>query len=138
MTRFIWALFLHRCLIRTPTFPGNNFFQHRLFLAAVWTLRNLRHDAVFGARFEVNHSRGEYARVEKDGLVAHSNTSESFFSLIKRGVYGSFHQVSKEHLSRYCNEFAFRWNTRRLTDGERMESAIEMAEGKRLTYKQAV
>jgi transposase-like protein len=91
------------------------------------------------ARHEmVNHSRKEYARFEKDGFVSHCNTAESFFSLIKRGVYGSFHHVSKEHLNRYCNEFAFRWNTRRLTDGERMEVAVEMIEGKRLTYREVV
>jgi hypothetical protein len=53
-------------------------------------------------------------------------------------VYGSFHHVSKEHLDRYSNEFAFRWNTRKLTDGERMEVAVEMVEGKRLTYKQVI
>lgn len=86
----------------------------------------------------VNHSHKEYARFNADGTVSHVNTAESFFSLIKRGVYGSFHHVSKEHLPRYCNEFAFRWNTRKLTDGERMEVAVEMIEGKRLTYKQVV
>lgn len=77
-------------------------------------------------------------RVKNDGLVSHSNTVESFFSLIKRGVYGSFHHVSKEDLRRYCNEFAFRWNTRGLTDGERLEAAIDMVSGKRLTYREVV
>jgi hypothetical protein len=71
-----------------------------------------------------------------DGTVSHINTCESFFSLIKRGVYGAFHHVSKEHLHRYCDEFSFRWNTRKLTDGERMETALGMMEGKRLTYRQ--
>jgi transposase-like protein len=86
----------------------------------------------------VNHSQKEYARVEADGSVSHTNTAESFFSLIKRGVYGTFHHVSREHLFRYCNEFGFRWDKRKLTDGERMESAFEMTEGKRLTYRDAV
>ena len=84
----------------------------------------------------VNHSAGEYARRNVDGTVSHINTCESFFSLIKRGVYGAFHHVSKEHLHRYCDEFSFRWNTRKLTDGERMETALGMMEGKRLTYRQ--
>jgi hypothetical protein len=57
---------------------------------------------------------------------------------LKRGVYGSWHHVSREHLPKYANEFAFRWNTRFQTDGERMESAIGMVTGKRLTYKEAV
>jgi hypothetical protein len=45
----------------------------------------------------------------------HSNTIEGVFSLIKRGVMGTFHSVSKKHLPNYLNEFEFRWNTRRLT-----------------------
>jgi transposase-like protein len=86
----------------------------------------------------VNHAAGEYARHNPDGTVSHINSCESFFSLIKRGVYGAFHHVSKEHLHRYCDEFSFRWNTRYLTDGKRMETAIGLTEGKRLTYKQAI
>jgi transposase-like protein len=88
-----------------------------------------RHDVV-------NHKLGEYARHNADGTVSHINSCESFFSLIKRGVYGAFHHVSKEHLHRYCDEFSFRWNTRAMTDGERMETAVGLAEGKRLTYRQ--
>src|SRR3990167_3877200 len=57
-----------------------------------------------GGHMTVNHGAGEYARGD-----VHTNTAESFFALLKRGVYGSFHHVSKEHLARYCNEFAFRW-----------------------------
>lgn len=90
-----------------------------------------------GNHHVVNHSIGEYARPEKDG-IAHVNTAESFFSLLKRGVYGSWHHVSKEHLFRYCDEFAFRWNTRKDTDGKRMAKAVALVTDKRLTYKQAV
>jgi hypothetical protein len=67
--------------------------------------------------------------------VASVNYCESFFSLLKRGVIGAWHHVSREHLPKYANEFAFRWNTRSITDGERMKEAIELTEGKRLTYK---
>jgi transposase-like protein len=86
----------------------------------------------------VKHSAGEYARKDADGLVAHTNTAESFFSLLKRGHYGVFHQISKKHLHRYCTEFGFRWNHRKVTDGERMVSAIKGAEGKRLMYKEPI
>lgn len=86
----------------------------------------------------VNHARGEYAKKSKDGSLAHVNTAESFFSLIKRGIYGSFHHVSKHHLPKYCSEFGFRWNNRDTSDGERFKKAVAMAEGKRLTYRQAV
>jgi transposase-like protein len=78
-----------------------------------------RHDSV-------NHSAFEYQRVNPDGSLAHVNTCESFFSLLKRGVYGSWHHVSKEHLPKYSNEFAFRWNTRHLSDGARMVAAIPL------------
>jgi transposase-like protein len=91
----------------------------------------MRHDVV-------NHSAKEYARRNADGSNAHVNTAESFFSLIKRGIMGSFHHVSREHLHRYAAEFQFRWNNRSITDGERMEVAIEQVVGKRLTYRQCV
>jgi transposase-like protein len=84
----------------------------------------------------VVHSRYEYHRRNPDGSEAGINHCESFFSLLKRGVYGSWHHVSREHLPKYANEFAFRWNTRKQTDGERMETAIGMVTGKRLTYRQ--
>jgi transposase-like protein len=84
----------------------------------------------------VVHSRREYSRRNPDGTVSGINHCESFFSLLKRGVYGAWHHVSREHLPKYANEFAFRWNTRGQTDGERMETAIGMVTGKRLTYRQ--
>jgi transposase-like protein len=86
----------------------------------------------------VVHSKREYSRRNADGTKSGINSCESFFSLLKRGVYGSWHHVSREHLPKYANEFAFRWNTRHLNDGERMETAIAMVVGKRLTYRETV
>ena len=82
----------------------------------------------------VNHSAGEYARKEGDFTV-HTNTVESSFSLLKRGIMGAFHHISKHHLPLYLAEFDFRWNQRKVTDGERTVSALKKASGKRLTYK---
>ncbi len=79
---------------------------------------------------KVNHSEGEYVRED-----VNTNTAESFFALLKRGHYGIFHSLSKQHLFRYCNEFTFRWNNRKVSDGERMVEAIKGAEGKRLMYR---
>lgn len=56
-----------------------------------------------GGHETVNHGRGEYVR----GDIS-SNTAESYFALLKRGVHGTFHHISKKHLPRYCNEFSFR------------------------------
>lgn len=84
----------------------------------------------------VNHSRGEYQRQNPDGSRASTNTAESFFSLLKRAIIGAWHHISREHLPRYANEFAFRWNTRHDTDGQRVLRFIEWIAGKRLTYRQ--
>jgi transposase-like protein len=89
-----------------------------------------------GRHRTVKHSIGEYVRVDEDGMVVHTNTAESFFCLIKRGHYGIFHQLSKKHLPRYCDEFSFRWNHRHVSDGTRMVEAIKGAKGKRLMYHQ--
>ncbi len=84
-----------------------------------------------GGHQTVNHSQGEYARGD-----VNTNTAESFFALLKRGVHGTFHHVSKEHLPRYCDEFSFRWGERKVSDGQRATEAIKGAEGKRLIYQQ--
>lgn len=86
-----------------------------------------------GGHHVVKHSKGEYARGESYDI--HSNTAESFFSLLKRGINGAYHHVSKKHLFRYCAEFDFRWNTRKQTDSERSTIAMQKTVGKRLTYK---
>jgi transposase-like protein len=83
----------------------------------------------------VNHSEKEYCRTGSDGLKVTTNTVESSFALLKRGIVGSFHHVSKEHLHRYLTEFDFRWNMRKSTDGERAEQALKQTPGKRLFYK---
>lgn len=92
----------------------------------------------FKAHHTVVHSEYEFSRKLPDGTKAGINSCESFFSLLKRGVHGSWHHVSREHLPKYAGEFAFRWNHRKVTDGERMVAAVESVEGKRLTYRQAV
>lgn len=86
-----------------------------------------------GGHETVAHGKREYARGD-----VHSNTIEGAFSLLKRGVYGTFHSVSKKHLHRYLAEFEFRYNARKISDGERAALAIKASEGKRLTYAQQV
>ncbi|MBI5278837.1 MAG: IS1595 family transposase [Burkholderiales bacterium] len=87
----------------------------------------------FASHETVNHSAGEYSR----GDVT-SNTAESSFAILKRGLMGTFHNVSEQHLQRYCNEFDFRWNTRQsrgFNDVDRFDSALYGIKGKRLTYR---
>ncbi len=88
----------------------------------------------FAKHETVNHGLGEYVRGE-----AYTNTAEGVFSLLKRGINGSFHHVSKGHLHRYCAEFEFRWNNRialGVDDHQRTANIVLGAEGKRLTFRQ--
>lgn len=85
-----------------------------------------------GGHETVIHSQDEY--VNESGF--HTNTAESYFALLKRGVHGTFHHISKRHLHRYCDEFSFRWDGRKADDTNRRDSAVRGAEGKRLYYRQ--
>jgi hypothetical protein len=86
---------------------------------------------------QVNHSKDEYVRCER-GVCVSTNTVEGFFSLLKRGINGTYHHVSTQHLHRYLSEFDFRYNTRKITDGERSAKLIGRVAGKRLMYKDIV
>jgi transposase-like protein len=83
-----------------------------------------------GGHETVKHSDGEYAR----GDVT-TNTVEGVFAILKRGLYGTYHAVTRKHLHRYLAEFEFRYNTRTVDDGERTKIAIQGADNKRLTYR---
>jgi transposase-like protein len=86
-----------------------------------------------GGHETVRHSTHEYARGD-----VHTNSIEGFFGMVRRGLDGIYHSVSKKHLHRYLSEFEFRHNHRELDDGERTVAAIRAANNKRLTYKQQV
>jgi len=91
----------------------------------------------------VNHVAGEYVRGD-----VHTNTVEGYFSILKRGIYGTFHSVSPQHLQRYMHEFDFRYNHRQVkrkidgqtvlvgpNDQERTVALLKRIHGKRLTYR---
>ncbi len=78
------------------------------------------------------HSNREFSR----GDGNHSNTAENFFSILKRGVIGTYHHWSATHIHRYLAEFDFRYSTKKISDGERTEIAVRNARGKRLYYRQ--
>jgi transposase-like protein len=65
----------------------------------------------------------------------HSNSAENFFSILKRGVIGTYHHWSEAHIHRYLAEFDFRYSTKDISDRERSDIAIKGAFGKRLTYR---
>jgi transposase-like protein len=80
----------------------------------------------------VDHKNGQYV---KSGF--HTNGIENFWSLLKRGIIGIFHQVSPWHLQRYCDEFAARYNTRKIEDNQRFDLALQNSDG-RLKYDQLI
>ena len=83
----------------------------------------------------LNHSANEYVK----GL-AHTNGIESVWAVLKRGLVGTFHQVSTKHLNRYVNEFAFRLNEGncQVDTTERMASLFKAMIGKRITYRELI
>ena len=81
----------------------------------------------------VNHVQKEYVR----GAM-HTNTIEGFFSQLKRGINGIYHQVSPKHLHRYCHEFGYRYNTRKITDCRRFDDALKNVDNVRLTYAKLI
>jgi len=85
----------------------------------------------FAKHETVNHSAREYVR----GL-AHTNGVESNFSLLKRGVIGTFHSLSAHRLPLYLAEFDHRHNTRHMTDGQRTVAGLKKAGKKKVLYRE--
>ncbi|HXQ82643.1 MAG TPA: IS1595 family transposase [Xanthobacteraceae bacterium] len=112
---------MHKIIDRNSTIMTDNLTSYQLI------------GRTYAGHEVVRHNRGEYAR---DG-VWHVNTAECFFSLCKRAVFGAHHSVSEAHLPRYMAEWDFKFNTRKMKDGERAALALKGAEGKRLTYRQS-
>jgi transposase-like protein len=88
----------------------------------------------FAGHERVFHKHGWY--VNKRGFT--TNNVENFFNMFKRGVYGTFHHISEQHLQRYLNEFSFRYSNRigvGVDDKDRAALTLKGIEGKRLTYR---
>ncbi len=120
-----------------------NVAKTRLITDAERPLRGLK--TLVANHETVNHTAGEYVR----GDIT-TNTVEGYFSVLKRGIVGTFHHVSPEHLQRYVTEFDFRYNHRETktkidgkwvktghNDAERMTELLKGVSGKRLTYRRA-
>ena len=83
--------------------------------------------------FSVNHGVGEFVREQ-----AHTNGMESFWSMMKRGFDGTYHQMSPKHLPRYLDEFQGRHNIRQLDTKTQMEVIVRGMVKKRLPYKDLI
>ena len=67
----------------------------------------------------------------------YTNTIEGFWSILKRGIIGIYHLTSRKHLQRYVNEFAFRYNTRKISEKERFDLLLQNI-GRRLKYEELI
>jgi transposase-like protein len=88
-----------------------------------------------GLASDYAHQVIDHAVAYVDGQV-HTNGLENFWSLLKRGISGTYVSVEPFHLFRYLDEQAYRFNNRKLTDAERFDIAVQGIVGKRLTYDQ--
>jgi transposase-like protein len=84
---------------------------------------------------EFQHQVVDHAVQYVDGNV-HTNGLENFWSLLKRGLNGTYVSVEPFHLFRYLDEQAYRFNNRKMTDAERFDLAVKGIVGKRLTFEQ--
>ena len=84
----------------------------------------------FASHDALLHAGRQYAKGD-----VHSNTAENFFSILKRGVIGTYHHWSAAHIHRYLAEFDFRYSTKDVTDKERADDVLRGIVGKRLTYR---
>ncbi len=80
----------------------------------------------------VSHSKGMYVN---GGF--HTNSIEGFWSHLKRMIIGTYHQISRRHLQRYCEEMSYRFNTRTIKDGERFLLSLRHTQGT-LPYKRLI
>ena len=81
----------------------------------------------------VKHGAGEYVRED-----IHTNGMESHWSMLKRGINGTFHHISKEHAGRYATEFAYRHNVRESDTPDQIANLVKATEGKRLKYEDLI
>jgi transposase-like protein len=85
----------------------------------------------------VTHGRKEWVRESIVSGKVTTNTVENYWSVMRRGIYGTYHQISVKHLERYCDEFSFRYNSRSLADNERFVLSLSNA-SVRLKYKDLI
>jgi len=84
-------------------------------------------------KFPGKHETIDHNRTYGIGDI-HTNTIENAFSLFKRGLYGTFHKVSKKHLARYCDEFSYRFNRRGSQEQMFADTTKNLLNGDKLTY----
>jgi hypothetical protein len=94
----------------------------------------MRWHPIAGWGVDYQHQVIDHAQAYVDGKI-HTNGLENFWSLLKRGIKGTYVSVEPFHLFRYLDEQTWRYNNRKLNnDGERFVAVMRCVAGKRLTY----
>jgi len=107
--------------------------QHVLAGSALFTDAKRSYSGLNEFQHEIVDHAVEYVRGE-----VHTNGMENFWSLLKRGLNGTYVSVEPYHLFRYLDEQVYRFNHREFTDSERFDVAVKGIVGKRLTYKELI
>lgn len=127
--------------VRATVVPSNSCADLQ---AKVWQHVELGSELFTDALKSYRGLQSEYAHQVVDHAVeyvrgnVHTNTIENFWSLLKRGLKGTYVSVEPFHLFRYLDEQVFRFNTRKSNDADRFASALSSVSGRRLTYRQLI
>lgn len=92
----------------------------------------------YGLKKDFSHEVLQKSKNEFKRGDFHTNNIENFWSLLKRGIYGIYHKVDPEHLTRYCAEFAYRFNTRKISNNERFMETLNNSNNSRLKYSELI
>src|ERR1044072_1821798 len=113
-------------LIDTYVKKGSNLYSDELYRHSNFLHQNFNHRIV-------NHSAKQYV----NGEIT-TNSIESAWACLKRSIYGIYHQVSKEHLSKYVDEFVMRFNTRKHKVQKTFDLVLLSSVGKSLSYRELI
>lgn len=83
-----------------------------------------------GKQYSQHHIVNHTHKIYKNDSGFHTNNVENFWSLLSRSIIGIYHFTSPEHLSRYCDEMAYRYNNRKLQDGDRFVLTLQNSKGR--------
>ena len=127
--------------VRATVVPSNSCAELQ---AKIWQHVELGSELYTDALKSYRGLQSEYVHQVVDHAVeyvrgnVHTNTIENFWSLLKRGLKGTYVSVEPFHLFRYLDEQSFRYNTRKTNDADRFAIALASVSGRRLTYRQLI
>jgi len=114
---------------KTSTWPSQTVSPWNVSATATDSTWRESHSAYRRIEDSVRHDRIHHELAYEDGDV-HTQNIEGYWSLLKRGLIGTFHHVDRTYLPMYLSEFQYRWNQRKVSDAERFEALLGQTEGR--------